>query len=257
MSITYKQADGVGVFTIENGRLNILTMDMHEQLYRAYLKFLHDDSVKVGVIVGAGDNFCAGDDLKESDTPIRSRENPRWDDLMMTSRRTKPMIAAVNGWCLGQGMMYLTLLTDIRIAGKGARFGVPEIAYGMGGFGGATRLGLQLAPVHAAYLALTGEKVDANYAKDINLVNEVVEDEQVLERAMTIARTIASHSLLAIQTEIEGLHKGTEMSRQDAMHYAQGQYLTQRKLYRAQFGEAVDVMKEKKNDSASPVRESK
>jgi enoyl-CoA hydratase/carnithine racemase len=243
MTIEYRVEGGVGIFTIDNGRLNVFTMAMHEQLHRDYLKFLNDDQVKVGIIVGAGENFCAGDDLKESDTPIKSRSNPRWDEITMMHRRTKPMIAAVDGWCLGQGMMYLMLLTDIRVASPEARFGFPEIAYGMGGAGGATRLGLQMAPVHAAYLALTGEKVSAQYALDINLINEVVAGNEVFNRAMAIAQSIAQHPLIGIQTELEGLHKGTELSRQDALNYSLGQYITQRKLHRAEHGEAIDTMK--------------
>jgi len=248
VTIEYRVDSGVGIFTIDNGRLNVFTMAMHEQLHRDYLKFLNDDTVKVGVIVGAGDNFCAGDDLKESDTPIKSRSNPRWDEITMMHRRTKPMIAAVNGWCLGQGMMYMMLLTDIRVASREARFGFPEIAYGMGGAGGATRLGLQVAPVHAAYLALTGEKVSAQYAQDINLINEVVDGSEVFNRAMEIAQAIAQHPLIGVQTELEGLHKGTELSRQDALNYTLGQYITQRKLHRAEHGEAVDVMKKVTGD---------
>lgn len=59
MTVEYRVEGGVGIFTIDNGRLNVFTMSMHEALYRHYLKFLHDDAVKVGVIVGVGKNFLA------------------------------------------------------------------------------------------------------------------------------------------------------------------------------------------------------
>ncbi len=257
MGITYQVEGEVGVFTIDNGRLNVFTMAMHEELHRHYLKFLHDDTVKVGVIVGAGDNFCAGDDLNESDTEIKSRTNPRWDEMTMTHRRTKPMIAAVNGWCLGQGMMYMMLLTDIRIAGVDARFGFPEIAYGMGGAGGATRLGVQLAPVHAAYLALTGEKISADYACKVNMINEVIVNEAVVARAMEIASTIAQHPLIAVQTELDSLHRGTELSRQDSLSYTLGQYMSQRKLHLAEHGSAVDIMRSVNQSSSAKSSDTK
>lgn len=249
MSVQYRVEDNVAIFTINNGKLNLFTMAMHEQLYRHYLKFLNDDNVKVAVITGEGDNFSAGDDLKESDTPIKSRDNPRWDELIVNHRRTKPMIAAVNGWCLGQGILYTLLLTDIRIAGPGARFGFPEIAYGMGGIGGATRLAAQIPAVAASYLALTGEKITAEQAKDYFIVNEVTQNQDCLARALEIAHKIASHPLIAIETELDGLHRGAELSRSAALQYAQGQYINQRKLHLAAGHSAVADLHNNKDNS--------
>jgi len=243
MSVQYKLNNGVATFTLDNGRLNLCTMDMHKELHHRYLEFLNDETAKVAVITGSGDNFCAGDDLKESDTPLRSRDKPRWDEVTMGHRRSKPMIAAVNGWCLGAGMMYMMLLTDIRVAGTSARFGLPEIAYGMGGASGALRLGMHIPPVAAAYLGLTGEKIDVAEAHRLFMVNEVVDSDMVLKRALEIAETIASHSLLSIQTEVDCLHRGMELSRADALQYATGQYITQRRLHRAEAGEAIDLFK--------------
>lgn len=233
MSVKYHLEGNVAVFTFDNGKLNLFTMEMHEQFYRHFLKFIEDDNAKVAVITGAGTNFSAGDDLKESDTPIKSRENPRWDELLISHRRTKPMISAINGWCLGQGIVYSLLLTDIRIAGESTRLGFPEIAYGMGGISGATRLGIQIPAVHAAYLALTGEKISAQQAKEYFIVNEVIKDSECFERAMEIAKVIAGHPLIAIETELDGLHRGTELSRSDALQHASEQYIRQRKQHLA------------------------
>ena len=72
MAINYELQDGVATFTIDNGRLNLLTMAMHEELHNYYLQFLHDDSAKVGVLAGAGENFCAGDDLREVEVCVAS-----------------------------------------------------------------------------------------------------------------------------------------------------------------------------------------
>lgn len=249
MSIQYRVEDNIAVFTIDNGKLNLFTMAMHEQLYRYYLQFLNDDNAKVAVIHGVGENFSAGDDLRESDTPIKSRDNPRWDELIITQRRTKPMITAINGWCLGQGIVYTLLLSDIRIAGESARFGFPEIAYGMGGVGGATRLAAQIPAVAASYLALTGEKISAQQAKEYFMVNEVTSHDECLNRAMEIANTIAAHPLVAIETELDGLHRGAEMSRAAALEHAQGQYITQRKLHLAAGHSAVSDLAANKGES--------
>ncbi len=249
MTVSYKSENGIGQFTIDNGRLNLWTMAMHEQLYRQYLQFLNDDSVKVGVIAGAGENFSAGDDLKESDTPLKSRDNPRWDELTLQHRRTKPIIAAIDGYCLGQGAIYALLLCDIRVAGTSLTMGFPEIAYGMGGISSATRLGLIIPPIHAAYLALTGEKFGADNALRYNLINQVVSSESVLDTAMEIAGKIARHPMVAIKTELDALHRGTELSRSDALDYARAQYVAQRNIYIAEGNSAMSSLKSTQGES--------
>lgn len=231
MNIEYTVKDHIATFTIDNGRLNLLTMAMHEKLYRFFLNFLEDDDAKVGILVGKGENFSAGDDLKESDTDIKGRDKPRWDELIIAHRRTKPIISAINGYCFGQGIIYALLLSDIRIGGPAVKLGFPEIAYGMGGISGVTRLAACIPYVHAAYLALTGEKITGQQAKEWQILNEIVENP--LERATQIAATIAQHPLIAIQTELDGLHRGQELSRSEAFAYARQQYMIQRKLHLA------------------------
>lgn len=230
MGVSYHVESGVGIFSLDNGKLNVFTMAMHEMLYRHYLAFLADDSVTVGVIVGAGENFCAGDDLKDISSEQWQLTNPRWDHMVLRQRRTKPMIAAINGWCLGAGFLYALNLTDIRIAGKNAVMGAPEIAYGMGGMSGATRLGSAIAPVHAAYLCLTGEKIDAQKALGINLLNEVVDESDCLTRSMEIANAIARHPLEAIKVELDCLHRSTELAAADLFSYTQNAYFNSRKI---------------------------
>lgn len=233
MPIHYTTHDGIATFTIDNGRLNLLTMAMHEAFHHYYLQFMHDDSLKVGVITGQGDNFCAGDDLKESDTEIKSRDKPRWDEMTLTFPRKKPMVGAVNGYCFGEGLAYLMNLTDIRIAGDTLMIGAPEIAYGMGGMSGGTHMGSQIPYVQAAYLALTGEKLSADKALQMNLINEIVPADQTLERALHIATQIARHPLIAVQTELDCLLRSTELSRGDSLQYTLKQYMLQRQLHLA------------------------
>ncbi|MEP6390984.1 MAG: enoyl-CoA hydratase/isomerase family protein [Halioglobus sp.] len=230
MPMQYACADGIGIFTFDNGRLNLGNMELWKQFYHHLLEFEQDDDVIVGVITGQGDNFCAGDDLKEIRTAAWALTATRWDRLLWTRRRTKPVVAAANGYALGGGFLALTLMADIRIAGESLQTGAPEIAYGMGGISGATRLGLNISPVDAAYLALTGEKIDARQAVEMRLVNEVVPDEQTLARAMEVAALISRHPRQAVQTELDCLHRGMELSRADALHYADHQYWLSRKL---------------------------
>lgn len=230
MLVDYEVRQGVAIFTLKNGPLNVASMELHKTFYHHFLQFQQDDNAKVAVVTGQGDNFCAGDDLKEIRTDAWALTSTRWDHLLWAARRTKPMIAALRGYALGAGFLYATVMCDIRVAGTSLQIGTPEIAYGMGGISGVTRLGLELPPVHAAYLALTGEKMSAQRACEVNLVNEVVEDTEVLARAMAIAQTIAGHPLEAIKVELDCLHRGTELSRSDAYHYSHRQYWLSRQL---------------------------
>lgn len=231
MAIKYSVTEGVATFIIDNGRLNLFTMAMHEQLHGFLLEFLNDETAKVGVITGSEENFSAGDDLRESDTSVKARSKPRWDEMTMLLPRKKPIIAAVNGYCFGQGLLYLMNLTDIRVAGTNLCIGAPEIAYGMGGMSGGTHMGSQLPYVHAAYLSLTGDKFDATDAMRFNLVNEVVPSADSFARAQDIAKRIAAHPLVAIQTEMDCLQRSTDLSRLDSLRHTMNQYQIQRRLH--------------------------
>ncbi|GAB2505070.1 enoyl-CoA hydratase/isomerase family protein [Microbulbifer agarilyticus] len=245
-TVHYEAHEGIGRFTFENGRLNLLTMKMHEELHRAYLQFLNDDSVKVGVLTGTGENFCAGDDLKESDTPIKGRDKPRWDEMTLMHPRSKPMIGAVKGYCFGQGLAYLLNLTDIRIAADNLVMGAPEIAYGMGGMSGGTHMATQLPYIHAAWISLTGEKFGAEKAQALNLVNEVVSPEALEARALEVAATIAAHPLIAIRTELDCLQRSAETTRADSLRHTMAQYKVQRQLHLASGATAISDLKKNK-----------
>lgn len=221
MPLIYETDGEVATFTIENGKVNPLNPEIHKQLYHALQKFQRDRKLKVGILTGAGSRaFSAGDDLK---TPRKALEGedrvmrhfyphindddepnyPGWEREVLRLKRFKPIIGAVKGWCLGQGMIYLLHLTDMRIAGRSAKFGLPEIAYGMGGAAGMARIYRHLPRATAMKLVMTGDAIDATEAHRINLVNEVVDDEDVMSHARALAARIARHPLMAIRTEME------------------------------------------------------
>ena len=229
MPITYEIKDQIGIFTIDNGKVNALTYEMHEQLYSHLHQFLDDNSIKVGILKGSeGKCFSAGDDLNEGDA---YQEGEDITHKILSLPRNKPIIAAVNSWCLGEGFVYLALLTDIRVAGSGARFGLPEIAYAMAGASGTSRLSLHIPRVWANWIALTGEKITADQALQYHLINEVVPDDEVFDRALEIANMIASHPLIAIQTEMECLKKCPEMTSEEAITLTRKLYDRQLHLY--------------------------
>lgn len=237
----YEKSDGIAVITLDNPPVNVLTPEHHRQLYGILSDFHSDPEVRCGIWTGAGDRvFCAGDDVKtarrERTTaeivnrhlyPRREEdpdEYPGWEWDILNLRRTKPMIAAVNGPCMGQGMIYLLLLTDLRIAAAHARFGMPEIAYGMPGAGGVTRLAKQIPQTAALWMALTGEPIDAEEARRCFLVNEVVAPERLMARAREVAGRIAALPPVAVRVELEATYRAQDLGRDDAMALAGHMY---------------------------------
>ena len=230
MPIIYDVNDGIGLFTIDNGKVNAITHKMHEELYEHLKEFLSDDKVKVAILSGSrGKCFSAGDDLNEGDSYQNAGEDI--SDKIVLLPRNKPIIGAVNSWCIGTGLIYLSLLTEISVAGRSARFGLPEIAYAMAGATGNIRLSRNIPRVLANYLALTGEKITADKALEFHLINVVVDDHLVFSRALEIAKMIASHPLIGIQTEMQCINQCSEMTLEDSRAFTRKLYDKQLEIY--------------------------
>ena len=158
--------------------------------------------------------FAAGADLRDmvERTPVEmfARRSERlWQPI---SSCPKPVLAAVNGYALGGGCE-LVMHADIIIAGDGASFGQPEVRVGiMPGAGGTQRLVRAVGKFRAMKMLLTGEPVPAREALAMGLVSEVVPDDEVLDRAMTLARTIAALPPLAIMQIKEAVLAGEDSS---------------------------------------------
>ena len=129
----------------------------------------------------------------------------------------KPVIAAINGICLGGGLE-LALCCHIRLAAEGSRLGQPEINLGiMPGFGGTQRLARIIGQSKAMELILTGEPISAQEAKAIGLVSEVVPPEDLLRQAQGLARTIASKGQVAVRASLRAIRQGVELNLHDAL----------------------------------------
>lgn len=248
MPFEYEKKGDVAYFTIRNGSVNPMTPSMHKQLYGMLLDFQADQSIRVGIMTGAGDRaFSAGDDIRNSYAVFDSKRDelmahmtPRhrvqegepdtfaWSRDVLTMERYKPIIGAVKGYCLGQGLIYLLMLTDIRIASEDATFGFPEIAYGMGGAGGSTRVGQQIPHTAAMWMLLTGDPLNAQDALRYDLVNRVVPKDQVMAEAEAAAAKIARHPPLAIRVEMEAYYRGMDSDRLGALNYTKQLYRMQR-----------------------------
>lgn len=247
MPLHYEKDGAVALFTIENGSVNPTTPAMHKELFLALKDFLADPAIRCGILTGAGERgFCAGDDIK---TPYRAGLSPKeeladhlwphngegeqphdfaWSRDVLALERFKPIIGAVNGWCLGQGMIYLLSLTDIRVASTNAKFGFPEIAYGMGGAGGTSRLAQHLPHTVAMWMLLTGEPIDAEEALSHRLVNKVVSPDALMATARDVAARIARHPPEAVRIEMEAYYRGRELHKADALALTKHLYRVQR-----------------------------
>lgn len=197
--VTLERTDGVGTITIDRPeKLNALTLAMYDELSDAFDEVRDDPAIGVAVLTGAGDRaFCVGADLNES-IPALAEERfdiSEWDGAHQKhSRLLKPVIAAVNGLCLGGGFEIM-LSTDLRIAADSARFGLPEPGVGVVPAGGTlARLTRQIPYPWAMELLLTGDPIDAATAERRGLINRVVPAEELLEEANALARRLLERS---------------------------------------------------------------
>jgi len=177
-----------------------MSRDMLAELADIWERLDNDHSCRAIVVTGAGSrSFTAGADVSgdlsanEETAAVINRA------LLKTVPLSKPMIAAVNGACLGGGIELL-LAADIRYAAPHATFGLPEVKWAIYPFGGAAaKLVHQIDHVHAMKLLLSAENIDAEDAARIGLINEVVPAEHLIERAIITAEGIASNSPMAVQ----------------------------------------------------------
>jgi E-phenylitaconyl-CoA hydratase len=209
MSIDFKLDNAVATITINRPeRMNAMDFEHYAALSRAWIEVRENPEIRVAVVTGAGDRaFTAGADIKS----YLTRES-HWSDVWLTQRDQllnrglevwKPVIAAVNGVCLGGGVTLL-LATDIRIAVEGATFGLSEVKRGIiAANGGTQRVISQLPYPIAMEMLLTGEAIDADAAARWGLINKVVPRAELMPTVMDYARRIAANAPLAVQASKE------------------------------------------------------
>lgn len=191
----------IRVVTIdEPSKANAMSRAMLAELAAVWQRLDSDAGCRAIVVTGAGDRaFTAGADVSGDLSASEETAATINRALLKTEPFTKPIIAAVNGACLGGGIELL-LAADIRYAAPHARFGLPEVKWAIYPFGGAAaKLVHQIGHVHAMKLLLTAENVDADEAARIGLVNEIVPAEELFDRAIATAEVIAANSPRAVQ----------------------------------------------------------
>jgi enoyl-CoA hydratase len=213
--VTTVVADGVAAITIDRpAKLNALNAAVRQAFIAALQSLEADTSVRVAIVTGAGEKaFVAGSDITEFEhrTVLDQFTASRCATVFSaTAAFRKPLIAAINGFCLGGGCE-LALACDIRIASDRARFGQPEINLGiLPGGGGTQRLARLVGVGQAFKLIYSGEMIGADEALRIGLVEEVVPPDQLMARARDLAMSIARKSPLALQLIKEAVKASLE-----------------------------------------------
>jgi enoyl-CoA hydratase/carnithine racemase len=224
-NVNVKVIDRVAVVTLDNPPLNTINSTTYDAFEAAIDQVLADDEVKVIVITGAGESFCAGADVKEFQavvgTPVFMQKIHAGHTVFdRIERSPKPVIAAVNGrYCLGGGSE-LALSCHLRIAEEGVKFGQTEIKLGLiPGWGGTQRLVRLVGLGRALEMILIGDHIRAKEAYRIGLVNQVVPRGEALEAALRMARRLAALSSVALAKALDAVYTGLDCTRADGLAY--------------------------------------
>lgn len=189
--------DATAIVTIDNpAKRNALSIEMWERIPPLMAELTAHPDVKVIVLTGAGEHFCAGSDISKLDS-LGDGSLPTAAELAIAAC-PKPTISAIQGVCFGGGCE-LAAACDLRIAGEDAKFCVPPANLGIVyPLPGTARLVHLIGPAATKYLMFTAEPVRAPRALHMGLVDEVVAPDVVLERALHVAERIASRSQLTV-----------------------------------------------------------
>lgn len=205
-----KLAGRVALLTFNRpDKMNALNAAVRKALVEALDDLRHDDDVRVVVLTGAGDRaFIAGADIgefKDAGAVEQYRSMQEGNIYSALESFPKPVIAMINGYCLGGGCE-LSMACDMRVASSKAKLGQPEINLGIiPGGGGTQRLPRLVGEGQAMRLIMTGELIGAEEAARIGLVEKVFEADDLREQTLSMARSIASRSPIALQAAKESI----------------------------------------------------
>jgi enoyl-CoA hydratase/carnithine racemase len=224
MAIRYDKDDKIVTITIDRPQaMNAMDRETSRELAEAFQDFDQDEQRLVAILTGAGDRaFSAGADLKKmygraEDGNIREIwDHERQWRLGQRLQVWKPVIAAINGYCLAGGLE-LAMGCDIRIASDTASFGCPEVRWGILHGYGALRLPKTIPLSAAMELLLTGERISAQDAYRLGIISRVVPPAELMPTTRQLAEKICANGPLAIRVTKELAWRGLEMSTEEAL----------------------------------------
>lgn len=219
--IVEKKLNGVGVITLNRPEAyNALCTPLLEEVSNAIKDFDNDKDIGAIVLTGGNKVFAAGADIKELvNLDFASAYNNEFvkKEWLALEKHNKPIIAAVAGFALGGGCE-MSLLCDITICDKTAKFGQPEVKIGtMPGAGGTQRLTRAIGKAKSMHLCLTGDMIDSQEAKNYGLVAQVCDEGTVVEEAIKIAEKIAAMSQPIVRLIKESINNSYESSLQTGL----------------------------------------
>ena len=226
MKVGFEVKDHIATITLNRPeKQNAMDNEMYTTISAHLVDIDSNDDIWVGVITGAGDKaFTAGADLVGMHGTAEKAEvgwsSPRPTRFDLGLEVQKPLIAAVNGYCLAGGLE-LALVCDIRVASQTAQFGCPEVKWNLLHGFGAQLLPRIVGTSNAMYLLLTGQFIDATEALRIGLVNEVVPPDQLMRRVRQIAATICANGPMAIRMTKELALRSRDLSIPDGIRLYQ------------------------------------
>jgi E-phenylitaconyl-CoA hydratase len=224
--VTYELDGHIATITYNRPEsLNAIDAAMRRDLNEAFSRFRDDNDAWVAIVTGAGRAFCAGGDLKAGRGSTGEFAGTFWEKPTVNSFESgweifKPVIAAVNGYCLGYG---LTLVSwcDFVIASDQAEFGFPEVRLGTPTVVGAIRLPQKINWQYAMELLLTGERIDAARAKEIGLAGWVVPHDQLMDEARAMAGRLLAAAPLAVRATKEVAMRSRSLSPVEAIRFGE------------------------------------
>ncbi len=224
----------VATIVLDHPPVNAFNTQTLQELDGTLDELLGAAEVKVIVITGGGQlAFVAGADIGEISDLLKSKDIEKAQALLdlgkcvfdKIEQANKPVIAAINGICLGGGLE-MAMACHLRIAGDRVRLGQPEINLGIiPGWGGTQRLPRIVGPSKATEMILTGDPITAQEAKAWGLVNMVVPGDAVMRQATGLARKIAAKSAVTVAAALEAIRRGLEASLSDGLAAEGEQFL--------------------------------
>lgn len=214
--------DGILTITVNRpDKLNALNDRVIADLGQAGLEAAASDQIRGVILTGAGKAFVAGADISElaGQSPLGAKERSLAGQTVFRRFEAlrKPVIAAVNGFCLGGGCE-LAMACHLRFASETAKFGQPEVKLGIGpGYGATVRLPRLIGRGRAIELLLTGAMIDAQEAWRLGLVNRVVPADRLLGETEAVLQTILAQGPHAVAAVLEAVDAGSEMDREEAL----------------------------------------
>ena len=202
--------DGIGLVTFNQpSKHNAMSIDMWSGLGEILSHWREDGAVRVVVLTGAGARaFVSGADISQFEQHRSNDDARREYDRQTRAGRDalaafdKPTIARIRGFCLGGGLA-IAMKADLRIAAIDSEFGIPAARLGIAyGFDSVHDLVSLVGPAHARMILYTGQRIDAREAERIGLINRVVEDENLSDTVVDLARTIADNAPLSVHASL-------------------------------------------------------